>query len=204
MPQAKKAKHTWVLVGVVGGTAAVAAAVQMALPAVTPMVAGIRFLALTGYLLIFCSIVSSAYMVELVQFFGRPFVRIHHVVSITGLALVTLHPMLVAVQSQSLGVFLPRFDSVRVFLQLGGRPAWYLIAVAVVAAFLRQRIGASWRTVHTLNYAAFALATAHANLLGGNFQWPLLRFVSWVLLGAALGVWIRRRLRARPARGRQS
>lgn len=195
MSGVKRRKHTWVLVGLVLAAMAIAAAVEGLIPGASAAKRIIRGLALAGYQLVFWAILSSAFMPRLVRFFGRPFIQVHHALSLTGFALVTLHPIAVALDSQSAAVFLPRFDSLRVFLQLGGRPAWYLIAIAVAAAFLRQRVGRGWRTVHLLNYLAFALATAHANLLGGNFQSPVVRGASWILAGVVIGVLGWQRLR---------
>jgi len=196
MPDAKKARNTRVLVLV--GLAAVS--ITIGLEALTaqgsPLSLAIRGMALMGYQFVFLSIVSSAYMVELVRFFGRPFIKVHHVLSVSGLAFITLHPLLVALRAGSMSVFLPAFDSLERFLMLGGRPAWYLIAIAVCAALLRQRIG-GWRSVHFLNYVAFALATAHANLLGANFQSLAPRVVSWAMLAAVLAVFVHKRLRGR-------
>ena len=194
MASGRKTKNTWVLVVVGLIVVGLAAGLEAMRPLANPLTVAIRSLALMGYQLVFLSIVSSAYILELVRFFGRPFVKVHHIASVTGLALVTLHPILVAVDKGSAGVFLPKFDSLRVFLQLGGRPAWYLIALAVLAALLRQRIGSRWRWVHILNYLAFALATAHANLLGTNFQDLAPRVVSWAMLFAVLAVFVRKRL----------
>lgn len=197
MAKGRKLKNAWVLWIIGLATAGITVLAELTTPVVSPLTAAIRASALTGYQLVFWAILSSAYVPQLVRFFGRPFVKIHHLASITGLVFITLHPILVAVDSRSAGVFLPRFDSVQVFLQLGGRPAWYLIAVAVAAAFLRQRLGGGWRAVHALNYLAFALATAHANLLGGNFQSPALRVGSWLLAGTMLGVFVWKRVRQR-------
>ncbi len=197
MRRSRKLKNAWLLWSIALATVVIAALAELTTPIVSPLVAAIRGFALMGYQLVFWAILSSAYIPQLVRFFGRPFIRIHHLASITGLVFITLHPILVAVDNRSAGVFLPRFDSVEVFLRLGGRPAWYLIAIAVAAAFLRQRIGAGWRIVHGLNYLAFALATAHANLLGGNFQSPVLRVASWVLAAVVAAVLVRRRVRAR-------
>jgi DMSO/TMAO reductase YedYZ heme-binding membrane subunit len=205
MASDRKAKNTWVLAVVGLVVAGFAAGLQAMSPPASALTLAIRTLALVGYQLVFLSIVSSAYTMELVRFFGRPFIRVHHIASVTGLVLITLHPILVAVNSRSAGVFLPRFDSLSVFLQLGGRPAWFLIALAVTAAFLRQKIGGKWRWLHVLNYLAFALATAHANLLGANFQALAPRVVSWTMLFAILAVFVRKRLpKRKPAQVRRA
>ncbi|GAB4403479.1 MAG: hypothetical protein Kow00123_14570 [Anaerolineales bacterium] len=204
MAKARRLKNAWALWVIALATVGITVAAELTAPVANPLGAAIRGLALTGYQLVFWAIVSSAYVPQLVRFFGRPFIKIHHLASVTGLVCITLHPILVAVDSRSAGVFLPRFDSMQVFLQLGGRPAWYLIALAVAAALLRQRLGAGWRAVHMANYVAFALATAHANLLGGNFQSPVLRVGSWVLLAAMVAAFARRRFVARRSARRKA
>jgi DMSO/TMAO reductase YedYZ heme-binding membrane subunit len=150
--------------------------------------------ALLGYLAIFLAIVSSAYLRQLVRFFGRPFVQVHHILSVTGLILITLHPLSVVWTSASLRVLLPRFDSWRVFLQLGGRPAWYLIATASVAAVLRSVIGERWRAIHLLNYLAFLLGTAHAILIGTDFQLPLIKALAIIMAVIVVATLIQKRL----------
>jgi predicted ferric reductase len=150
-----------------------------------------------GYLSVFLAIVSSAYLRSLVRFFGRPFVQVHHVVSVTGLILITLHPLGVAWSSGTLRVFLPRFDSWAVFLQLGGRTAWYLIGIASLAALLRNALGRNWRMVHFLNYLAFLLATAHGVMIGTDFQSPVVRVVSVVMAVVVIGIFVQKRLASR-------
>jgi DMSO/TMAO reductase YedYZ heme-binding membrane subunit len=101
------------------------------------------------------------------------------VASITGLVAMLVHPIALAIKSGSPSVFVPRFDSLRVFLTLGGRVVWPLVAIAALAAWLRKPLGKNWRLIHYLNYLAFWLVTAHAILIGANFQ-------SWVMRGLAI------------------
>jgi uncharacterized membrane protein len=54
----------------------------------TPLNWFIRGAASLGYLAVFATIVSSAYMPQLVRFFGRPFIKVHHILSVTGLVLI--------------------------------------------------------------------------------------------------------------------
>lgn len=196
----KKARNTGVLIGVGLVALGLTLALELLQPEGQPLDWAVRGLALLGYQFVFLSILSSAYLPQLVRFFGQPFIRIHHGLSITGLVLITLHPLAVALNSGTPLVFLPRFDSLRVFLALGGRPAWYLIAAGVLAAVLRKPLGKRWRLLHLLNYLAFALATAHANLIGANFQGLIVRLVSWAMLVAVVAVFVKRRLP--PARQR--
>jgi DMSO/TMAO reductase YedYZ heme-binding membrane subunit len=157
----------------------------------------IRAAALLGYQFVFMSIISSAYMVQLVRRFGRPFVQMHHVLSVAGLIMVSLHPLAVALRAGTAKVFLPRFDSLRLFLELGGRPAWYFIVVAALVALWRRRLGSTWRVVHMLNYVAFLLATVHGNLIGTNFQNPVTRAVSALMVVAVVAVFVRKRIGGR-------
>ena len=175
----KRVKNTHYLV--LGGLALVAlvALVVATQPRPAPIYWLIRGAALLGYLTIFVSILSSVYLVPLVRFFGRPFVKVHHVASITGLVAMLVHPLSIAWNSGTLSVFVPRFDSLRVFLTLAGRVVWPLVAIAALAAWLRKPLGKNWRTIHYLNYLAFWLVTAHAILIGSNFQ-------SWVMRGLAI------------------
>ncbi len=102
---------------------------------------GVRVTALMGYFCVFGAIVTSAYLRQVVRWFGRPFIKVHHILSITGLVLVTIHPLTVAWRALSLSVFVPAVDSWYRFLALGGRPAWYLLIVGTLAAILRGTIG---------------------------------------------------------------
>jgi DMSO/TMAO reductase YedYZ heme-binding membrane subunit len=195
MAQAKRARKTWylVLVGIV--TLILVSGLISLQPYSSPLNWLIRGAALMGYLAIFLSIVSSAYVRQVYRVFGRPFIKIHHILSVTGLTLVTLHPLGAAIDAASPSVFLPRFDSWVVFLGLGGRPAWYLIAAASLAAVLRRAIGRNWRAIHFLNYAAFWLGTVHAIMIGTDFQHTIVKAVSVALALVVVVIFIQRRRR---------
>jgi sulfoxide reductase heme-binding subunit YedZ len=155
----------------------------------------IRGAALMGYMAIFLSAVSSAYMRQVYRTFGRPFIKVHHILSVSALVLVTLHPLGAAIDAASPSVFLPRFDSWTTFLELGGRPAWYLVAVASLVAVLRKSIGRNWRTIHFLNYVAFLLATVHAILIGTDMQYTIVKVVAAVLALVIVFIFIQKRRR---------
>ena len=200
---AKRVRRTWPLVlgwaialVVIGGVVALQANI-------TPLYWAIRTCALLGYLGVFLSVVSSAYLRPLVRYFGRPFVQTHHALSVTSLVLITLHPLAVALSFGSLNVFVPILNSWIEFLRWGGRVAWYLLAVAALAAVLRARFRQQWRAVHMLNYLAFFLATAHANLLGTDFQSVILKVLAIAMAVVVVVTLIQKQLQRRQRPKRQ-
>jgi hypothetical protein len=201
---ARRAKNTLYLV--LGGVVLVALVVGIVAtqPRPRPIYWLIRGAALLGYLTIFLSILSSAYTVRLVRFFGRSFVKVHHVASITGLVAMMVHPLAFAWNNGSLNVFVPNFSSLRLFLTLAGRVVWPLVGIAALAAWLRKPIGKNWRVVHYLNYVAFWLVTAHAILIGANFQPLFMRALAIVLALIAVAVLVKKRLPRRKRSTAQS
>jgi predicted ferric reductase len=167
---------------------------QLLQPNAAPLQWVTRVSALVGYACIFGAIVTSAYMRQIRQWFGRPFLQVHHTLSVVGLVLVTIHPLAVAWQALSLRVFIPAVDSWYNFLSLGGRPAWYLLGIGALAAVLRGTVGKNWRLLHYVNYAAFWLATVHGILIGSNVQSWVMRGVFVLLALIVLGVLLHKRL----------
>lgn len=198
-----KRSRIWYLV-LVGVVAVLLTILALALgPWATPLRRVIRATGMLGYLAVFLASLSSLYLRELVQFFGRPFIKVHHAVSITGLVTLLVHPLGAAWEAGSLAVFVPATSSWLGFLRAGGRPALYLIGLAVLAAVLRKSLTRSWRVIHYLNYLAFLLASAHAGLIGSDFQHPVAKAVLILMALAIIGVFIRRRTLARKAPGRR-
>ncbi len=196
----KKRRRGLLYLTFVGGTSVLLVVALMALqPVGTPLSWGIRATALLGYLAVFLTAVSSAYMRELFELLGCPFIRVHHILSVAGLVLITLHPLGVAMRSWDLRVFLPDFSSVSAFLKLGGRPAWYLIGIASLAALFRTMIRQRWRSLHLLNYVAFLLATAHAVMIGTDFVSAGMRVAAVALVVIMVGVLTRKRVLRRRA-----
>jgi len=193
----KKAKATgriWVLVA--------GAAVVLALVLVLQASQGggaaerwvIRTAALMGYFCVFGAILSSAYMKQLVRYFGRSFVKVHHMVAISGLVLIVLHPLVVVWRLLSPRFLIPSTQSWYVFFAYGGSVAWYLIGAAVLIAVLRKRIGKHWKLLHMLNYIAFWMVTVHGWLIGTNVQGVVMRVIFALLALVVLWVLVRRRL----------
>ena len=163
----------------------------------TPIQLVIRSGALLGYLAVFFTSLSSLYMRELTRFFGRPFLKLHHAVAITGLVMLVLHAGGIALESSTLRTFLPRFDSLETFLRLGGRPAFWLIIIASLAALFRTSLGKKWQLIHWLNYLAFLLGTVHAQMIGFNFQSLGMKIASGVLALVLVWAFIRKRTQKR-------
>jgi sulfoxide reductase heme-binding subunit YedZ len=157
----------------------------------------VRGAGMLGYVSIFLAILSSAYMRELYRLLGRPFLWGHHVLSVSGMVLIALHPTALAIETASAAVFVPRFDSWQIFWLLGGRPALYLIAIAALGALLRKIWRRNWRTIHMLNYVAFVLGTVHAVLIGTDFGQPFLRLLPITMAPVMVFVFIRKRLAQR-------
>ncbi|MBN1488198.1 MAG: ferric reductase [Anaerolineae bacterium] len=172
-------------------------------PVGTPMNWGVRATAIVGYVAVFLAVLSSAYMRELYRTLGRPFLWGHHVLSISGLVLLTLHPLILAIEVASAAVFIPRFDSLSLFLQLGGRPALYLMFMASLGAVLRKSWKKNWRTVHQLNYIAFLLGTVHAVMIGTDFSQPFLRVIPIAMALAVSAVFVHKRLKQKHPKNRK-
>jgi len=152
-----------------------------------------RGTSLLGYCAIFLAIISAAYLQQVVRIFGRSFIQVHHVLSVAGLILITVHPLTLALESPSWRLFLPSFDSLTSFLRLGGRPAWYLLAIAALAAVWRRRMSRGWRVLHILNYVAFWLGTAHAMMIGTDFQFSAVRLAAIGMSLAVVAVFVQKR-----------
>ncbi len=157
-----------------------------------------RGAALMGYFAIWLAIVSSYYMRQLVKFFGQPFIKVHHAVSIGGLVWITIHPLAVALEYGTWWVFVPDFSSWATFWRLAGRPAWYLLAIGTLVAVLRKAIGQSWRALHWLMYLAFILGTVHGVMMNFGLRYPLMRAI-WIAMAVSVVVIfaIKRRQEAR-------
>lgn len=136
-----------------------------------------RLLALMGLVAMFVSAVLTPFQKELYQMFKKPFMKIHHASSITGLVLVTAHPIIFAIDKavsgstarESAAVFLPDFTSLEAFWTLAGRPAIYFIYIAFAAFFLRKVWKSGWRWLHALNYIALLFGVVHGILNGTDF-----------------------------------
>ncbi len=130
----------------------------------------IRLFALNGFIALAIAAILTAFLKEVILFFKKPFIRVHHYFAAAGLVLITLHPVVLAIQSLNPTVFLPNLNSIYSFLLNGGRLALILIYIAFAAVLLRRKIVRYWRPFHALMYVALFFGIVHADLLGSDFQ----------------------------------
>ncbi|MBN1135167.1 MAG: hypothetical protein JXM73_01185 [Anaerolineae bacterium] len=197
MKRLTRARPAWYAAWTAFGILLVASALVVLRTEGTLMRWIVRDLALLGYIVVFIAIVSSYYKREIMTIFGRGFVDAHHILTVTGAVLLTLHPIGVALDEMNLAVFIPALWPLYDLLRYGGRLAWYILAVAALSAVWRKKIGRRWRAVHDFNYLAFTLGTVHANLLGHNFRDLPVRLVSIAMLTIVAVLFVRQRIEAR-------
>lgn len=183
------------------------ATVVAGLPNPTPVTLGIRIAALWGLLAMGIAALMTPFLAEVRRAFGSPFLRVHHAFAGFGLAAITLHPVLVAVRSSSLLVFIPTLPFLDSYAINAGRVALPLIYVAVIGALVRARF-AEWRYFHLVIYLGFLFGLLHGTFMSQFFFENL--FLTALFLGLGVAVvgafvakrWQRRkRARANPRTG---
>jgi predicted ferric reductase len=130
----------------------------------------VMFFGLYGYLFLSLATLTTPFLKEITQTFGKPFLKVHHAFSILGIVFITLHPVFNAIDRLSLSVFVPRFDSWERFWMFAGRPAFIILYIALFAAVLRTKTPKYWRPFHALIYVVLLFGIVHANLLGDDFE----------------------------------
>jgi predicted ferric reductase len=137
----------------------------------------IRLFALLGLSSMFIASMITPFQKELYQFFKVPFIKIHHYLTYFGLTVITLHPVLFAIEkaiaespSKGAAVFLPVFESAYAFWSLAGRPALIIIYIAVLGALIRKGFKKGWRWMHALNYIALVFGVIHGIMIGSDFH----------------------------------
>jgi len=143
----------------------------------------IRLFALLGLTSMFVASMITPFQKELYKIFKVPFLKIHHYLTIFGLTVITLHPVLSAIETAiattariGASVFLPDFGSAYGFWSLAGRPALIIIYIAVTGALIRKGFKKGWRWMHALNYIALLFGVVHGIMYGSdfyNFQIPV-------------------------------
>ena len=155
-----------------------------------------RVFALFGFLFLSQATIITPFLAEVAKSFGRPFLRVHHTLSAIGIALVTLHPIMNAVNTLSLFVFIPVFDSWIGFWTFAGRLAFYIFYIAVVASLLRSKAPRYWRPFHALMYIVLLFGIVHANLIGEDLQNLGVVIILDSLFAASLASFVYKRYRS--------
>ncbi len=141
-----------------------------------------RLTGLAGLTSLFIAILLSLLVKESKKIFGVYYLKIHHFFSIMGLILISLHPVIMAIDFGTTRIFIPNFHSWSVFITNAGRPALYLIYMAVIAALWRKNIAQYWKYIHYLLYPAFLLAAIHGITSGSDLDNPvlLIQFIAMI------------------------
>ena len=166
-------------------------------PSPSPFTSGIRFAGLAGFVLLAVAALMTPWSREIYRNFGASFGKFHHIFAISGLVLITLHPVLLAMRLMNASVFLPWFGSFQEFLALAGRPALILMYLAVAGVLLRRCIPSYWRVVHALIWVALILAIIHGDLIGTDMKNPSLFLIFNGLAVVAVGAFVLKRVKRR-------
>ena len=114
--------------------------VAYSIDSANPYNLAVRLLAINGFIALSIATILTAFLKEVTLFFKKPFTRIHHYFAAAGLALITLHPIVLAIQLLNPAVFLPNLNSLYLFLFFGGRQALIIIYIAFAAVLLRKKM----------------------------------------------------------------
>ncbi len=143
-------------------------------------------LALNGFIAIAIAAIMTPFIKEITIFLKKPFTKLHHYFAAAGLALITLHPIAVAIQTSNIAILLPQVGSFDLFFLYGGSVAFIAIYVSFGAVLLRRKIASYWRSFDAFMYVALFFAVVHGNLLGFDLQNWGFRIVYDALFAAVL------------------
>ncbi len=161
----------------------------------TPVRRLVMFFALYGYFSLSLATITTPFLREITQVFGKPFIEIHHSLAVFGIGFITLHPVFNAIETLSLAVFVPIFSSWINFWIYAGRLAFIIVYIAVFAALLRRHVIKYWRFFHMLMYVVLLFGIVHANLIGQDFQNPAIAAIFDALFIAAIASFVLKRYR---------
>jgi len=167
-------------------------------PSLSLFTSGVRVAGLAGFVLLAVAAIMTPWSRDIYRNFGTSFVTFHHIFGISGLILITLHPVFLAIRLMNASVFLPRFTPFYDFLVFAGRPALILIYIAVAGILLRRFIPAYWRAVHALIWVALILGIIHGDLVGTDMENPVIFILFNGLAVIAVGAFLVKRLKGRP------
>ncbi|MCW4004681.1 MAG: hypothetical protein NWE95_12300 [Candidatus Bathyarchaeota archaeon] len=152
-----------------------------------PFNLSVRLFGINGFIALSIATIITAFLKEITIYLKKPFLKVHHYLAAAGLVLITLHPIMLAIQFLNPAVFLPNLQTLYLFLFYGGRQALIIIYIAIAAVLLRRKIAAYWRWFHALMYVALFFGIIHANLSGTDFILnPIVMVALNVLFGATI------------------
>ena len=152
----------------------------------------IRLFGLYGFIFLVIASIMSSFLVEINKIFGKPFLKLHHIAAALGLSLITLHPILLAIESNSLLIFLPNFESWFMFWVLAGRPSLIIIYLAFFGILFKKKLK-YWRGTHALMYIALLMGYVHGMLIGTDFKNPVLLILFSILFALTVIAFVMRR-----------
>ncbi len=158
--------------------------------------ATIRIGALVAATLIFYTIIMSLYLRQITKNFGTTFINIHHFFAISGMGLIILHG-LAYVAYYYANDFLAFFNQLAEWWIIISIIGLTLIVIGVIAVLLRKKLKNTWRTLHILNYFAYASITAHAILINTDFQTLAIFGIYLGMLIVVMVAFIIKRIRAK-------
>ena len=153
----------------------------------------VRLLGLWGYIFLAIAAAMSPYLKNIYRYFGKPFIKIHHIFAFSGLIIITLHPVFFSLQAASAAVFIPDFSSWYSFWLYAGRPALIILYISLVAALFRKKIK-PWRIIHALMYIMVIFGFIHAVLIGTDFENKIILTVYALLAIAVFASFILKRI----------
>ena len=157
----------------------------------------LRITGLYGYLSLAIAAMLTPFLTEIRATFGKPFLAVHHFFAAFGLVAITIHPLVNAFLAMNIAVFIPKFGSWGQFWALAGRPAFFLIYIALAGVLIRRVLKRSWRPVHALMYIALLFGFVHGFLIGTDFAHPLIQGLYTVLIIGVIGTFLAKRLKLR-------
>lgn len=190
-------RNGYLFLGSVAILLIISGAVVAADPSPSPFTSGIRFAGLAGFVLLAAAAIMTPWSREIYRNFGTSFVPFHHLFSLAGLILITLHPVLLAIRLMTVSVFVPRLVPFQSFLIYAGRPSLLLIYIAIAAILLRHSIPVYWRVFHGLVWIALILGIIHGSLIGTDMKNPAVFILFNGLAAVAVGAFVLKRWKGR-------
>lgn len=136
-----------------------------------------RICGLCGFLSLSGAVLINLNKPRLMTILGKPFLPVHHLFALSGLILITLHPVIFILLTSDLTAFIPDVSSLYLLLANGGRIAIILVYISFLAVLFRSALLSRWKVIHRLIYPALIIAYIHANLLGTNLSHPVIRLI---------------------------